>query len=339
MNQFISFLLLFFSGSISVAQKNYCIENRFAGKDCFKSGEIKSTTDVVYGYARNWKGETDTMKMDFFYPDSTKDKLSKKPFIMFMFPGGYSVGNRKKMHNMCILFAQKGYVTASIDYRVGWNTGVSGDCIGNIELFKDAVYKATQDARAALRFTVAHAAEYGIDTAWIFLGGASAGGANALITAFCTQQELNEKLEKQEMKFGAVDKSTNDLKTKYTIKGVINMWGGLFSDMHITPEDNIPTVMFHGEKDEIVPFNVSRFNNCYFPVAYPIVHGSKSLARKFREYGFCYELNTDPVANHGCFNDKYICEKASCFLKSIMCGTCSSSEQNTIKKPICAQEY
>lgn len=335
MSSFLRYIfLLMFSSGAAVAQ-NYCGSDRFTNKPVFRERDIESTQNVAYAYVRNWKGEYDSLRMDFYYPNAKKDSLSKRPFVLLIHPGGFMAGKRTLMTNMCKLLAQRGFVTATIQYRLGWYAG--SDCNGNVELLKDAVYRAVQDARAALRYTVAHAREYKIDTAWIFIGGSSAGGATAMQTAFCTQEELDDKLEMQQKKFGPLDSSGNTLKNNYTIKGTVNMWGGMFSDLHINNNDKIPTIMFHGDNDEIVPFYIKRFSNCYSPVAYPIVHGSRSMANRFKSLGICYELNWVPGGVHGVYDDNYIADRTACFFRNIICKNCSTAE-HTFSKPDCSNK-
>ncbi len=73
-------------------------------------------------------------------------------------------------------FARKGYVTASIDYRLA-TTG----CVGNVTAScVQGIVDAQHDAQAAVRFLRAHAADYGIDPGRIAVGGSSAGAITAL---------------------------------------------------------------------------------------------------------------------------------------------------------------
>lgn len=322
-------LSLLFLSLATLAQQDYCSDKRFTNATYFKAKEISSSLGIVYGMARNWKGETDTLRMDYFYPSAEIDNFKKRPLVLLVFPGGFSAGTRQLMHQQCMLLASKGFVAASIDYRIGWYRGT--DCNGNVDLLKDAVYRAVQDTRAALRYTVANAATYGIDTAWMFVGGSSAGAASALHATFCTQDEINQRLEKQEKKLGGIDSSTNTLKNKYTIKGVVNMWGALLSDLFIEEHDRIPVISFHGGKDEIVPYYIGRFCSCYAPVEYPIIHGSLSLTKRLNALKICNELNTDPKGPHMVYDDIYLMNRTACFLKSIMCGTCTTRNHETLK--------
>jgi acetyl esterase/lipase len=327
----LALLPAFFSLNVQAQQTtqvDICSGKRFTSATTFKSKDIASTLNVAFGTARNWKGETDTLEMDLFYPSMQKDEMKKRPLVVLLFPGGFKSGKRQLMHQQCMLFASKGFVAVSIDYRVGWYAGT--DCNGNVDLLKDAVYRAVQDGRAALRYCVANAEKYGIDTSWIFVGGSSAGAATALHIAFATQNEINTRLEKQEMKFGGIDASTNKLNTTYTIKGVINMWGALLSDLFIEEQDRIPVISFHGSKDDIVPYYIGRFCSCYAPVEYPIIHGSQSLSKRLSSLKICNELNTDPKGLHMVFDDVYIVNRAACFLRSIMCGNCTTKAHERI---------
>src|SRR5690606_16760636 len=94
---------------------------------------------------------------------------------------------------MCKQFAQRGYVAAAINYRLGWNP------LGNQETkastIINAVYRAMQDGKAAIRFFRSDAANaniFKIDPDKIVLGGSNSGGYAALAAgALDKQTELN----------------------------------------------------------------------------------------------------------------------------------------------------
>jgi acetyl esterase/lipase len=128
------------------------------------------TKDILYGNAPNYQNIGTALKLDVYEP--TGDVLSKRPIIVYMHGGGFTDVNQTKsfphIAMMCDSFARRGYVTASLDYRL--DTSISNRAIIN----------AMHDARAAVRFFKANAATYKIDTSKIFLGGESAGAINAL---------------------------------------------------------------------------------------------------------------------------------------------------------------
>ena len=98
------------------------------------------------------------------------DTLEKRPLVLHQFGGGFLIGWRTKpvIPQMAEMYAKRGFVFATIDYRLGFNPldGQSAE---------RAVYRASQDLRAALRFLVDNADLYGIDTSAIFLTRTSAG--------------------------------------------------------------------------------------------------------------------------------------------------------------------
>ena len=79
--------------------------------------------------------------MDIFEP--TGDTLSMRPLVIVAFGGGFVAGSRNhwSMRLICEELAQRGYVTASIDYRLGMN-------IFDSDLAQRAVYRGIQDARS-----------------------------------------------------------------------------------------------------------------------------------------------------------------------------------------------
>src|SRR5690606_32194787 len=86
----------------------------------------------------------------------------------------------------CDSFAHKGYVTATIDYRIGMAASISsifgiptGIKLENKNTYR-AVYRAVQDSRAAVRFLKYSAQDFGIDTSKVFLVGSSAGAIAVL---------------------------------------------------------------------------------------------------------------------------------------------------------------
>src|ERR1043165_1364734 len=121
----IIFLLIINFREPLFSQTNYCIQNRFSPAYYFDSSEIKIDSNIVYGWAARWPSTVvDTLKMDVFYPDETIDPLAQRPFIMFIHGGAFEAGDRHDMDYLCMEMARRGFVTATMSYRLGW------DCAG-----------------------------------------------------------------------------------------------------------------------------------------------------------------------------------------------------------------
>ena len=92
--------------------------------------------------------------------------------------GGSFFGGRKRARNpvpgalLTLVF-----IAATINYRLGWN--YQTQCKGDTAPCSP-VYRALQDANAAMRYLVSQADNYNIDTAWLFTGGISAGAITAM---------------------------------------------------------------------------------------------------------------------------------------------------------------
>lgn len=128
------------------------------------------TKNIVYGNAQTYQNINKILKLDIYEPAG--DSLSKRPVIIYMHGGGFTDTNQTKsfphIAMLCDSFARRGYVVASLDYRL--DTSISNRAIIN----------AMHDARAAVRFFKANAVFYKVDTANLFLGGESAGAITAL---------------------------------------------------------------------------------------------------------------------------------------------------------------
>ena len=147
--------------------------------------DIDSAVNITYGEATNLKGVREVLQLDVFTPKGP-DTMKHRPLLIFIHGGGFQNGNRKITlgRRICTGFAQKGYVTASISYRLGIGEGKSP------REYAEAMYRAQQDGRAAVRFFRKHAEEYGIDTAQIFISGTSAGAMTCLAMAYMDEDEV-----------------------------------------------------------------------------------------------------------------------------------------------------
>jgi acetyl esterase/lipase len=94
----------------------------------------------------------------------------KRPAIVFFFGGGWENGTIQAFQRQADHLARRGMVAARADYRVKSRQGVNPD-------------KCVEDAKSAVRWLRAHAAELGIDPDRIAAAGGSAGGHIAACTA------------------------------------------------------------------------------------------------------------------------------------------------------------
>lgn len=114
--------------------------------------------------------------LDLYLPVGVNKPL---PVIVWLHGGGWRIGDRKLGPDFRVLFAERGYAMASIEYRL------SGEA-----LFPAQIH----DVKAAIRWLRSVANEYGLDSGHIGLWGSSAGGHLAAL-AGTTGEGILEDLE------------------------------------------------------------------------------------------------------------------------------------------------
>jgi len=115
---------------------------------------IKWLKDIVYG-----EGSGRPLKMHLLLPWNQAGKLM--PAVIWVHGGGWEAGNKEEGLYRSALLCERGYVCASIEYR----------------LSQEAVFPAQiEDCKCAVRFIRANAKSFGVDPERIGVWGASAGG-------------------------------------------------------------------------------------------------------------------------------------------------------------------
>lgn len=137
---FTTALIIAFANSFVNAQCSYRYQ-----QEIFSN--VTVTSDIVFGANDDVNGNPVTLLLDIYEPMG--DTLSVRPMLI-MAHGGSFLGGTKTDPDVvaiCESFAKRGYVTCSYEYRVG----IQG-FIPNAATATDAVYRAVQDGKAAVRF-------------------------------------------------------------------------------------------------------------------------------------------------------------------------------------------
>jgi hypothetical protein len=341
---FIALLLL--APIVASAQFNQCIKGRYSNDSIFSTSQLKIVKDIDYAKRKKWPGsDSMTLKMDVYMPDTSLDPVKKRPLILLIHGGAFLTGNKSNMKYFGEAYAQRGFVAVSIQYQLGWNcpsTDILSLCLlcGNKSAdMVRAIYRATQDARGAIKYLVQQQKNYHIDTSSIFLMGESAGSITALHTAFWNQQEADTFCKTCSNLLGNLDAVNDQLPNQFTIKGVVNSCGAINNKNILN--NNIPVIGFHDDNDCVVPYNSGRLINCLGCTAFPFAAGSKQINTSLNSQGICNQLNTRPNSfNHCSYPKGAVLEKSTCFIKSVLCKTCTSSSSNTIWNiPNCDSGY
>jgi acetyl esterase/lipase/uncharacterized protein YkwD len=129
--------------------------------------------DIVYGTAVNSLGVTQNLLMDLYLPPAGGP--AARPTTITIHGGGFVGGSRTDTNGVSREYALRGFVSASIDYRLDKRPGGTN---GPGQLV--AAQNGIDDGMEAVRWLKANAATYRVDTTRIGAIGFSAGGAIAL---------------------------------------------------------------------------------------------------------------------------------------------------------------
>jgi acetyl esterase/lipase len=260
-------LLLMFFCFFSFAQERY-------------REEITDSAKVeTYTYAFK---DGKSLDMDVYSP--AFDNQKNRPLIFYVHGGGFSGGSRNEpgIQTFCKKLARYGYVVSTISYRLtrqGKETAFGCDCLALDKL--NTFNEATKDLQDATFFMIKNLDKMGIDPQKIILSGSSAGAETVLNTAY--QPPYCYGLDSGPVSYA----------------GVISMAGAIPDTSRIFKDSAIPSLLFHGTCDNLVPYASAAHHYCKENQAgYLVLHGSYTIAEKLKKLGTPYWLYTYCNAAH-----------------------------------------
>jgi len=229
------------------------------------------------------KGQ-DTLGLDLFVPVS--DTKARRPVVLFVHGGGFSGGQRgdENHYAFCRDLAARGYIAATMSYRLTMK-GKSFHCDQAAENKIQTFQAAVNDIRDATQFLREHAEELVINPDTIILAGSSAGAEAVLHAAYWTVDEFNE--------------GAQTLPNGFSYAGVISFAGAIVDEGMIQTENAIPTQLFHGTCDPLVPYGTAAHHFCQpGEPGYLLLAGSLALSQRLHSLGKSYYLYTACGAGH-----------------------------------------
>jgi len=193
----------------------------------YSTGQIRTIGGLRYGTAVDHQGVTVDLLLDLYLPPA--DGPAVRPLAILAHGGGFSGGSRADMAGAARSYAQRGFVAASISYRLRPSATLP-------ELVAAAT-DGIDDGMESVRWLRANAATYGIDTERIAIVGSSAGGVIALGAATSDDPTPGGPLAGVSPAIAA------------GISTGVSLTTGL-DTIEMTPSD-APFLMFHYEQDTV----------------------------------------------------------------------------------------
>lgn len=198
----------------------------------FDDVEIKK--DIVFAQKEDYQNKNVDLALDLYQPK--KDNLEKRPVIIWVHGGGMYAGSKDAswdpVTELAQDFAEKGYVSVSIDYRLNPTWEEAGT-------FNETMKNAAEDVASAVDWIRANAEEYSLNPNYIALAGYSAGA---------------EIVDNMYFSNSLVSASDFD---KSGIKAVVSISGNrLFYDSSAcSGEENTKCLILHGDADDVNPLS------------------------------------------------------------------------------------
>jgi predicted peptidase len=269
MNTKIATFILFITSSILVSQNRY-IDPIF-----------DSITNKTFNYSIKDK---DTLKLDIYEPQ--KDSLYKRPLFVIMHGGGFNSGERNSgsLITLAENIAKKGFVVASIDYRL-LDKNKSFNCSYPVSKKLKVYSNGAYDLLSALEYLIKYKNKFKIDDSKIILAGISAGAETVLNVTYNRELVIKNTKRYANIKPAAV----------------ISVSGALINADLIYKKNAVPGVFYHGVDDKVIPYGKGAHQSCKLKnKGFLIIDGSNRITEKLEDYNSSFLLYS--YLNQGHYN-------------------------------------
>jgi len=259
--------------------------------------EIYDTVNVAtvdFGSAVNAAGDTQILKMDIYTAQG--DTGTNRPVVIFCFGGSFVGGARtsSELVSFARSFAKRGYVCASIDYRVAAS---AFDLLQEEKMVK-VVFGAVQDGKAAIRYFRKDARNgnaLGIDSTQVFIGGTSAGGILAINLAYVDDvNKLTPTWQTWAAQIGGLEGNSGNPGYCSQPDGVFS-FAGAVGDTSFIDANDVPFYSCHATGDQTVQYGYGKPINGLAPV---YLYGSGDIETRMTNLGIYNSVDTYSGADH-----------------------------------------
>ncbi|MEW6470287.1 MAG: T9SS type A sorting domain-containing protein [Bacteroidota bacterium] len=330
-------ILLFLVFAVEVfSQVCPCGNGRYT-QSIFGRVSLGANVQYTQNASPNFDGSVEHETMDIWGPAG--DNCTKRPLIIWVHGGGFAQMDKTApdVVAMCDTFARRGFVVASIDYRDDYwgpwgpvnDFSMNPTPYDNKE-FTRADYRAMQDAKCAVRFFKANAAQYGIDTNFIFMGGTSAGAWTSLMVAYLDKaSEKPAEAYAQSLvagmyarpDLGSVEGNGGWSNYSSKIKGIISCWGAIPDTAFIDGPNDPAAIIFHEYGDPVVNY----YYGPPFQGQYPNFNsywGTHYIDMQMQNVGTVHKTFPINGSQHALYPYRaLVTAEVSYFLDSIICSS------------------
>lgn len=302
--------------------------------------DVNAEYDVLYGTAVRFDGGTDSLWMNIHKPIG--DGSTERPLLVAIHGGAFISGDRSEMDELCRWYAERGYVAATVSYRLGFHgMGLLAPpfAYDAAEVIRSA-YRAQQDVKGAIRFLRSRQAEDSTSTDNVFVCGVSAGGIAALHATYATGTD------ERPPSCGAIE-AVNHILNVYprpdlgpiegdlnpgpssSVKACVSYFGAVLDTALIGSVEDPALFTYHQTGDPVVgcghqqalwgmPLGVG--------ANYPWLFGSCAIDPHMQQLGFGadrYEFHPHVGTGHSIHDIELVDGWAAQFLAGQFCGTTS----------------
>ncbi len=243
-----------FTSTACVAIAFLCLAGNVA-----QSAKIISEDNIIYG-----KADGTDLKLDLARPKGN----GPFPAIVFIHGGGWYQGSRQRYRGEIQEAAKRGYVAATISYRLMKFDEKKKETTTATPIFPAQIH----DAKAAIRWVRANAKKYHVDPNRIGVTGGSAGGHLSLLVGLTDPSsglegesgnpEQSSRVQAVVNVFGPTDMAA--CYKKSVVAWIFRLFLGgtpdeaperykAASPITYVSKDDPPVLTLHGDKDTLVP--------------------------------------------------------------------------------------
>tara|TARA_B100000161_G_C33554233_1_gene416930 strand:- start:2056 stop:3258 length:1203 start_codon:yes stop_codon:yes gene_type:complete len=260
-----------------------------------------SKISVVYSETYDWSPSNPGLEMDIYTPSN--DIVNNRPLLIFAHGGVYIEGdkNSNTMVTLCEEFAKRGYVTASIRYRL---TNLQSLLSSNsYNIFSQTVVNSISDMKSAVRYFRKDVAEnnntFGINPNLIFVGGYSAGAVTAAHLSVIDEGEVPDEFLPFFDESGGIEGNSGNFGFSSEVSGAI-LLAGAINTTNFLDENDPPIVSVHSTDDNTIDYEcASPLGNLGISLLdLPVLCGSGKIHDELDNIGIINDLYTFSFGGH-----------------------------------------